>query len=288
MMNSRRCKEESRRNSVSASSTIAWSFTASPSTEIDRSPAVRINARAAARIAGLVLLFAILGPIHIVTKWARGRSPWPPRFLAAAAWIVGARIKQNGKPIYGHTLLVSNHVSWLDILVLGGATKGAFVSKDALGHPFIHWLADQNGTVYVKRTHRKGAKDQAHTIAKALERSKPVVLFPEGTTGPGTHLLPFRSTLLEAANFAAKDVAIRPVVLDYGVAAAEIGWWHEPGKDNVLRLLGRSGTLSVSVELLAPLDRSGGRKELAQHARDAIAQRLGLTSPSHSPIGGVE
>jgi 1-acyl-sn-glycerol-3-phosphate acyltransferase len=77
-------------------------------------------------------------------------------------------------------------------------------------------------------------------------------------------------------------------VLDYGVAAAEIGWWHEPGKDNVLRLLGRSGTLSVSVELLAPLDRSGGRKELAQHARDAIAQRLGLTSPSHSPIGGVE
>ena len=247
-----------------------------------------MNARAALRIAGLIGLFAVLGPIHIATKALLGRSPWPPRFLAASAWIVGARVRAKGAPIRGHTLLISNHVSWLDILVMGGTTKGAFVSKDALGHPLIHWLADQNATVYVKRAHRKGAKDQAHTIAKALEGNKPVVLFPEGTTGPGTHLLPFRSTLLEAANFAAKDVAIRPVVLDYGAAAAEIGWWHEPGRDNVLRLLGRPGTLPVTVNLLAPLDRSGDRKELAQQAREAIAQKLGLTSHAHSPIGEME
>jgi 1-acyl-sn-glycerol-3-phosphate acyltransferase len=184
-----------------------------------------------------------------------------------------------------HTLLIANHTSWLDILILSGATGCAFVSKDQLGHPFIHWLADQNGTVYVKRTHRKGAKDQAIAIAKALEGERPVALFPEGTTGPGTHLLPFRSTLLEAANFAAKDVAIRPVVIDYGDARPEVGWWHEPGKDNVLRLLGRRGTLPVTVHLLEPLDRAGDRKQLADQAREAIAQRLGLTSHPHSPIG---
>jgi 1-acyl-sn-glycerol-3-phosphate acyltransferase len=159
------------------------------------------------------------------------------------------------------------------------------VSKDELGHSLIHWLADQNGTVYVKRTHRKGAKDQAVAIAEALERPKPVALFPEGTTGPGTHLLPFRSTLLEAANFAAKDVAIRPVAIDYGKAAGEAGWWEEPGKDNVLRLLGRAGTLPVKVRLLAPLDRADDRKQLAQKAREAIAESLGLTLHRHSPIG---
>jgi 1-acyl-sn-glycerol-3-phosphate acyltransferase len=98
-------------------------------------------------------------------------------------------------------------------------------------------------------------------------------------------LLPFRSTLLEAANFAAKDVAIRPVALDYGAAAAEIGWWHEPGKDNVLRLLGRRGVLTVTVHVLEPLNRAGDRKRLAQEARAAIAERLGLTSGDHSPIG---
>jgi len=244
-----------------------------------------MNGRAALRIGGLVGLFAVLAPIHIFTKSLFGRSPWPPRFLAAAAWIVGARVRVAGEPIRAHTLLVSNHVSWLDILVTGGATNCAFVSKDQLGHPFIHWLADQNGTVYVKRAHVKGAKDQALAIAAALEGDKPVMLFPEGTTGPGTHLLPFRPTLLEAANFSSKDVTVRPIALEYGDAAPEIGWWQEPGKDNVLRLLGRKGVLPVTVHLLDPLDRAGDRKRLAAQARAAIAQRLRLTSPEHSPIG---
>jgi len=111
------------------------------------------------------------------------------------------------------------------------------------------------------------------------------MLFPEGTTGPGTHLLPFRPTLLEAANFSSKDVTVRPIALEYGDAASEIGWWQEPGKDNVLRLLGRKGVLPVTVHLLDPLDRAGDRKRLAAQARAAIAQRLRLTSPEHSPIG---
>jgi 1-acyl-sn-glycerol-3-phosphate acyltransferase len=247
-----------------------------------------LNGRAALRIAGLVGLFMLVGPIHILTKAVFRRSRWPRRFLAAAAWIAGARGRVEGRTIGPHTLLVSNHVSWLDILVLGGTTDCAFVSKNELGHPFIHWLADQNATVYVKRTHRKGAKDQAVGIAQALERGKPIMLFPEGTTGPGTHLLPFRSALLEAANFAARDVEIRPVAIDYGNAAVEIAWWDEAGKDNVLRLLGRRGTLPVTIDVLEPLHRTGDRKLLAQAAREAIAQRLGLTSPGHSPIGGVE
>lgn len=194
----------------------------------------------------------------------------------------------SGAPVRPHTLLIPNHTSWLDILIVGGATGCAFVSKDQLGHPLIHWLADQNATVYVKRTHRKGAKDQAIALAQALERDKPVTVFPEGTTGPGTHLLPFRSTLLEAANFAAKDVEIRPVVVDYGDAQAEFGWWEEPGKDNVLRILGRRGTVAVNVTVLGPLDRSLDRKQLAHEARERIAAVLGFKSAHHSPIASCE
>jgi 1-acyl-sn-glycerol-3-phosphate acyltransferase len=244
-----------------------------------------MNARAALRIGGLLLLFAVLGPVHVATKLLLGRSSWPPRFLAASAWICGARVHVKGRRVGRHTLLVCNHTSWLDILVLGGSVGCAFVSKAELGHPLIHWLADQNGTVYVKRSHRKGAKDQAIAIAAALERDKPVALFPEGTTGPGTHLLPFRSTLLEAANFASKDVRIRPVAIDYGNARDEFGWFgEEPGKDNVLRLLGRRGTVRIAVNLLEPLDRAADRKQLAHEAREAIARKLGLTSQPHSPI----
>ena len=193
-----------------------------------------------------------------------------------------------GRPATRHTLLVSNHVSWFDILILGGFAGSALVSKDELGHGLLHWLADQNDTVYVKRSQRKGAKDQAILLAKALDREQPIAVFPEGTTGPGDHLLPFRSTLLEAANFAAKDVEVRPVAIDYGAAMDDVAWFNESGRDNVLRLLGRRGVLPVTVNLHDPLDRSGDRKQLAAGARAAIARTLGFKLDAHSPIGGVE
>ena len=244
-----------------------------------------LRARAVGRAVVLVLWFLLCAPLHLATKLIARRSGWPRRFLAGATRIVGVRATVEGAPISGHTLLVANHSSWLDILILAGTTDCAFVSKDNLGNPLLHWLADQNHTVYVKRSHVKGAKDQAIAIADALAGDKPIGLFPEGTTGPGTHLLPFRSTLLEAANYAARDVAIRPVAIDYGAAAADVGWWEESGKDNVLRILGRRGVVPVTVRLLPPLDRAGDRKQITQAARAAIAQSLGFRLSDQPPIG---
>lgn len=247
-----------------------------------------MSPRALVRIAGFIALFLVCAPPHWLSKLLLGRSNWPPRFLAAAARIAGARVRTEGAPLGPHSLLIVNHMSWLDILIMGGATRCAFVSKDDLGHGLIHWLADQNATVYVKRSHVKGAKDQALTIARAIEGDKPVALFPEGTTGPGTHLLPFRSTLLEAANFAAKDVAIRPVALDYGGAVMDVAWFEEPGTANALRLLGRRGSFPVTVRLLEPLDRAGDRKQLAAAARAAIAEALGFKSDAQPPIASAK
>ena len=232
----------------------------------------------------MLLLFAVCGPIHVATKLLLGRSPWPRRFLAAVGWVCGARVRLAGAPAERHTLLLANHTSWLDIVILASATGCAFVSKDDLGHGLLHWLADQNATVYVRRSHVKGARDQAVALAAALEGEKPVAVFPEATTGPGTHLLPFRSTLLEAANYAARDVVVRPVAIDYGAARAEVGWWEETGMANVIRILGRRRTLPVTVQLLEPLDRSGDRKQLAAAARAAIAEARGFKSGSASPI----
>jgi 1-acyl-sn-glycerol-3-phosphate acyltransferase len=236
-----------------------------------------------------LLLFAIIAPVHLLTRALLGPSRWPSRFLAAVAWTMGARVRVKGAAVTRHTLIVANHTSWFDILLLGGSLRSAFVAKDDLGHGFLHWLADQNGTIYVRRSHVKGAKDQAIALAGALEGDQPVCIFPEATTGPGTHLLPFRSTLLEAANFAAKDVEIRPVAIDYGNARAEFGWFdEEPGMQNVMRLAGRRGKLPITVHILAPLDRSLNRKQLAHAAREAIGETLGLTSPRRSPIGEPE
>ena len=194
------------------------------------------------------------------------------------------RTRVIGSSAAPHTLLLPNHVSWLDIMALSSATGCAFVSKDELGHPLIHWLADQNGTVYVRRSHVKGAKDQAVALGQALEREQPVAVFPEGTVGPGTRLLPFRSTLIEAVNLAGKDVIVRPVAIDYGAAAAEIAWYQEPVLRNIRRVLGRKGSLEVTIRLLDTIEKSGDRKAMAAAARAAIAEALGFTGDEPSPI----
>ena len=161
-----------------------------------------------------MLLLAVLAPIHVVTKLLLRRSPWPRRFLASAAWITGARTSVVGAPPRPGSLIVANHTSWLDIVVLGGVTGCAFVSKDQLGHSLIHWLADQGHTIYVNRAARRQVGEQAAAIASALERGEVVAFFPEGTVGPGDRLLPFRPPLFAAAN-SGKDFDVRPVAIDY-------------------------------------------------------------------------
>lgn len=220
----------------------------------------------------LWLLFCLL--MHLPTKLVAARSGWPRRFLAGTGWISGARVAVTGSPAEPHTLLIANHSSWLDIFVLAAATGCAFVSKRDLGHPVILWLADQNHTFYVKRDQRQGAAQQAQAIARKLQGPQPLALFPEGTTGAGDQLLPFRPTLLAAVCPPPPGVSVRPVAIDYGEAATEIGWAAESAKENVLRVLGRKGTIPVTVRLLDPLPPNDDRKALSNQAREAIAAAL--------------
>jgi 1-acyl-sn-glycerol-3-phosphate acyltransferase len=91
-------------------------------------------------------------------------------------------------------------------------------------------------------------------------------------------LLPFRSTLIEAAAYAERDVEVLPVAIDYGPATVEVTWFNEPGLDNVRRILGRKGQLPVTVHLLPPLSRDLDRKAMAQAAHAAIGRALAASS----------
>ena len=227
------------------------------------------------RLLALAGWLIVCVPFHLVSR-ALGSSPWPRRFLGGVAWIVGARTRTDGHPIQPHTLLIANHVSWLDIPILAGATGCAFVSKDELkGHPVMHWLCEQNATVFVDRSDKRGIADQTADMIRSLERPQPLALFPEGTVGDGGTLLPFRPPLLSAFAPPPAHVAIRPVAIDYGPAAREFGWPDgESGKQNFLRMLGRRGTVEVTLHLLPPLPAIQDRKQLARAAQDAIATAL--------------
>ena len=245
----------------------------SPSTAAAEAPSSRL--RACRRLAGLLLLFAICVPPHLVAR-AFGGSRWPIRFLRWVAWVIGADVRADGSPASRGTLLVANHVSWLDIPILAGATGCAFVSKaEVRDHWFLKWIADQNNTIYIDRAALKSIHGQVAALTDGLMRDQPLALFPEGTVGDGGRLLPFKPSLLAAVAPPPEGVVIRPAAIDYGALAPVIGWGRgEPGLANFLRVLGRRGRFPVVVHLLSGIAPDPDRKRLALAAHDAIAGAL--------------
>jgi len=240
--------------------------------------------RAYVRIARLALLFMAYAPPHLIAKRGGRTSPWPRRFLGRAAHIAGARVELDGVPLDPHSLVIANHTSWLDILILGGATGTRFVSKAEVRRvPLIGWLADQNSTLYIERAERGDAHGQVRRIRTALASPQPLAVFPEGTTGDGRALLAFRSTLLHAVAPPPPGASVRPIALDYRDSVDAVAWHSgEPGLANALRVLGMKGQRRVTVRLLDPLPPLDDRKALARHARTAIAAALPSVTPAEA------
>ncbi len=246
---------------------------ASPATAVADPPSSRL--RAALRLAAIGGWFIVCLLPHLSSKLAGG-SRWPRRFLGGVAWIVGADVRTEGAPARPGDLLIANHTSWLDIMVLAGATGCAFISKAEIrGHPLLRWVADQNHTLFVDRADRRAIHEQARAIVDGLRRDQPLVLFPEGTVGDGETLLPFKPSLLSAVAPPPGGVRLRPVAIDYHGHGSAFGWAPgEHGLANALKIVGREGRLPVTVRLLAPLAPSTDRKMMAQAAHDAVAAAL--------------
>ena len=235
---------------------------------------LRLTLRTLAIVAALLVCL----PLHYLWKLLRRPSPWPRRFLGWVARSAGMRVRVIGAPLRRDVLFLANHLSWLDIIVLAGASGTAFVAKAEVAEvPVVGWLAGLNNTVFVARAERSGVRGQADALRGALASGQPVALFPEGTTDGGAEILPFRASLLASLFPPLPGVMVQPVALDYGPAAPDLAWvGHEPGLDNVRKVLGRRGTTPVTVRFLTPVDPAGGdRKTLARAARDEIVQALG-------------
>lgn len=181
-----------------------------------------------------------------------------------------------GRPVRRDVFNVANHSSWLDILVLGGATGTAFISKAELqGAPLLGFLAGLNRTVYVDRSDRRAMHAQIAAIREAIHDG-PVTIFPEGTTSDGTVLLPFKASLLQVLEPPVPGMRVQPLFLDYGAAAPEIAWGQEDGARNARRLLSRKGTVTCTVHYLEPFEPAaiGGRKEVTAEARRRIVAAI--------------
>lgn len=129
--------------------------------------------------------------------------------------ILGVALQVRGAPpAHGPVLLVANHISWLDILVMNAARPAHFVSKaDVKAWPVIGALVTGAGTLYIERESRRDAMRVVHKMAEHLRGSDMLAVFPEGTTGDGQTLLPFHANLIQAA--IAAEAPVLPVGLSY-------------------------------------------------------------------------
>ena len=235
---------------------------------------VRVATRVVAMLAALLLAL----PFHGLWRVVRAPSPWPMWLLAAVGWIAGARRRTVGRPLRRDVFFVSNHLSWLDIPVLAGRNGSAFIAKGELARvPLIGWLCRLNRTVFVDRAARMDIARQIETVRAALADTWAITIFPEGTTGDGHGLRPFKASLLAVLDPPPPGVMVQPVLIDYGAATPEIAWTgDEPGLDNARRILSRGGRFTVTLTFLEPFDPAGfpGRKAVAAEARRRMEAAL--------------
>jgi 1-acyl-sn-glycerol-3-phosphate acyltransferase len=154
---------------------------------------------------------------HLAPRQREERvQSWARHMLA----VLGIELRLLGSPpVAGPMLLVANHISWLDILVMHAARHCRFVSKaDVKRWPLIGTLATGAGTLYIERESRRDAMRVVHHMADALRAGDILAVFPEGTTSDGRELLPFHANLIQAAISA--QAPAQPVALSFVDAAS--------------------------------------------------------------------
>jgi 1-acyl-sn-glycerol-3-phosphate acyltransferase len=127
-------------------------------------------------------------------------------------------------------LLVSNHLSYLDVLLLASITPAVFVAKREVKFwPVFGWFANLVGTVFVNRERRTQVGKVNNEIQSALDQNVLVILFPEGTSSDGKTILPFKSSLLEPATNQTHPISISLIeyALDDGDVVEEVCYWRD-------------------------------------------------------------
>jgi 1-acyl-sn-glycerol-3-phosphate acyltransferase len=236
--------------------------------------------RAVLRVLAMAGLLAVCLPVWMAAKLFGDGTPVVRFFLGGVGWLLGLRVRVTGRPVADHVLYVANHITWLDILALGGTRYTQFIAKSEIeGWPLVGWLAKIGGSVFVTRERRSATREQANAVVDALRSGHPVALFPEAGTADGVTLDPFRPSLFAAGVEA--GVSVQPVAIDYGVRSPDIAWPDGVGfSSEGKRMLNRPAPVQVTLHFLKPLDaRVMDRKALAAESYRAIATALGRALP---------
>ncbi len=204
---------------------------------------------------------------------------------------LGLKIILRGEPLCkAPSLFLSNHVSYLDILVLGATLKASFISKEAVKKwPIFGLYAQLQGAIFIKRT-KKTLLNQKSVILERLQSGNSLILFPEGTTHTGIHVLPLKSSLLESIehDILFSHLKIQPLSLTYtrlcGLPLSrndrlQYSWFGDLSLLPHVYAIISKGPLLIEIIAHAPLTahKDLGRKTASAYCHDCISKGIAKT-----------
>jgi len=224
------------------------------------------------RLFRMASMFALSGAEAILrrsSRWdARRRAQWQGKWAGYLLKWIGFKVKIHGTAPKGG-FIVSNHLGYMDIVVLATITPQVFLSKsDVAKWPLVGWYTVVAGTLFIDRRKRSDVANKDAAFAKVINEGLGLTVFLEGTSTHGREILPYRSSLLQPAIDSGWDVT--PVYLKYeceeGDVEQDICWWGDMGfMEHLLRMLKvkRSYATVVFGEARKPVPE---RKALSGHA----------------------
>lgn len=238
-----------------------------------------------------------LTTLAFYVSWAAGHwlcILWPKRRIAwrntifrnwsrSILWLAGARVDRRGLPPEPPFLLVSNHLSYLDILTLASSVDAVFIAKSEVARwPVVGHLCRAMGTVFIDRNNARDIPRVLERIRSVLERGQSLVFFPEGTTSPGAQVAPFRPALLAAA--AEGNLPVSYASLSYRTgpddppAHQAVCWWGDMDfAGHFAKMTTLSGFEAV-VTFGSKSIRATDRKVLAHRLREAVVAQFEPTT----------
>ena len=233
---------------------------------------------------GLIIaggVFPIINLLCSVNKAKNKRDTLKTHWLKLFGTIVNLHVTQEGELPESGTLLVSNHISWLDIIVIGQYLPAYFVAKsDISSWPIIGYLSRQGGTIFIRRGDKKHIKATTEKMVWVLKQNSTIIAFPEGTTTKGGEVLGFHASLFQPALLTRS--AIQPVALQYqGIAEEQAPFI---GDDDFIPHLIKMLSLDkieVRLSFLPVINSSGkNRHSVSLETRDMIWGKISEDLPT--------
>jgi 1-acyl-sn-glycerol-3-phosphate acyltransferase len=235
--------------------------------------------RAATRILGLCLLTAVAAPLYLVARLFGKQNRAKKIWARNVAKVLNLKITVKGEPPDAPFFLVSNHLSYVDIVSLMAILDCVFVSKNDVANWFaIGRLARMVGTIFIDRENNRSILAALKEIDSALKNKMSVVVFPEGTSTKGETILPFKTSLLEIA--ASENLNVHYASLSYKVpddctpASLSICWWGDTTFGNHAWRLCQLRESEIIVTFSAKTISDENRKRLAKKLWSAVNEQF--------------